>query len=341
MSDFKPKCGCSGIGSIPHKKYEKVIDNIVKNYDFPYWPQVCNRGFIESMYVQFSEGMPSLNVDFEKNHLFFDTKNDKGLYEWYEKFIANDLEHFKISKDYAYGFYDFLERAKGSEYVKGQIVGPISFGLAVFDQDKKPILYDQQFFEAVFSSLAMTAIWQVKKLKEISKNVIMFFDEPSLCSYGSAFTALEKDVVIKSLNYVINSAKQEGAIVGVHCCGNTDWSLLMSTDTDIISFDAYNFSDRLALYPNDVKKFLERGSLAWGIVPTSEDIIKENTKSLVNKLEQKIEDFTKEGIDKSLILEKMMITPSCGVGSLEKKHADKVLKTTLNVSKKMKKKYFS
>ncbi|MDP2906658.1 MAG: hypothetical protein Q8O03_01845, partial [Nanoarchaeota archaeon] len=329
MSDFNPKCGCSGIGSIPHKKYSKVIDNIVKNYDFPYWPQVCNRGFIESMYVQYSEGMPSLNIDFEKNHLFFDTKNDKGLYEWYEKFIANDLEHFKISKDYAYGLYDFLEKAKGSEYVKGQIVGPISFGLAVFDQDKKPILYDQNFFEAVFSSLAMTAIWQVKKLKEISKNVIMFFDEPSLCSYGSAFTALEKDVVIKSLNYVINSAKQEGAIVGVHCCGNTDWSLLMSTDTDIISFDAYNFSDRLALYPNDVKKFLERGSFAWGIVPTSEDIIKENTKSLVKKLEQKIEEFTKEGIDKDLILEKMMITPSCGVGSLEKKDADKVLKTTL------------
>jgi len=341
MPDFKPRCGCSGIGSIPHEKYEKVIDNIIKNYDFPYWPQVCQRGFIESMYVQFSSPMPSLNVDFEKNSLVFDITDEPGLYEWFGKYADFDVEHFKIPKDYAYGFYDFIEKAKGSEYVKGQVVGPISFGLAVFDHDKKPILYEPTYFESVICSLAITSIWQVRKLKELSNNVIIFFDEPSLCSYGSAFTALEKDVVVKSLNYVINSAKQEGAITGVHCCGNTDWSLLMGLDMDIISFDAYNFSDRLALYPNEVKKFLERGSLAWGIVPTSEDIGKENTKSIVKKLEQKIEDFTKEGIDKNLILEKMMITPSCGVGSLEKKQADKVLKTTVKVSKSMKKKYFS
>ncbi len=340
MPDFKPRCGCSGIGSIPHKTYKKVIDGIVKKFDFPYWPQLSNRGFVENMYVQFSEGMTPLSVDFDNEKLFFNTKDHNGLYAWYEKLLAEDVEHFKVSNDYAQGFYEFLKKAKNKDYVKGQIIGPISFGLAVLDQDKKPILYDSQFFEAVVSCLAMKAVWQIRKLKEISNNVIMFFDEPYLCSYGSVFTVLGKDVVVKSLNEAIDRAKQEGAIVGIHCCGNTDWELVMETNTDVISFDAYNFSDRLVLYPDKIRRFLEKGSLAWGIVPTSDDILNESHKSLVKKLEDKVQGFTKEGIDKDMILEKMMITPSCGVGSLDKKVADKVLKITVKVSEMMKEKYF-
>lgn len=341
MVDFKPKCGCSGAGSVPHKHYKKVIGNILSNFDFPYWPQLSNRGFIENMYVQYSERMPSLNIDFNNEKLFFNTKEVSSLHSFYEKVIDEDCDYFKFSKKYAQGFYEFLKKAKGLEYVKGQTTGPISFGLSVLDQDKKPILYDTQFFEAVVSCLAMKSRWQVKKLKEVSKNVIMFFDEPYMQSYGSSYVSLGKDTVFWALNEVINNAKQEGAIVGIHCCGNTDWGLIMETNTDIVSFDAYNFSDRIALYSRDVKDFLERGSLAWGIVPTSNDIINEDGNSLVDKLEYKIQDLADKGIDKRLILEKAMITPSCGVGSLYVKAANKVLNVTSEVSKKMKEKYFT
>lgn len=340
MVDFKPKCGCSGIGSIPHKRYKKVIDDILKDFDFPYWPQLFNRGFVENMYVQFSERVPSLNIDFDNEKLFFNTKNVSSLHSFYEKVIEEDYDYFKLSKGYAQGFYEFLKKAKDLEYVKGQTTGPISFGLAVLDQDRKPILYDQQFFEAVVSCLAMKSRWHVKKLKEVSKNAIMFFDEPYMQSYGSSYVSLDKDVVLWALNEVINNAKEEGAIVGIHCCGNTDWGLIMNTNADIVSFDAYNFSDRLALYPKDVKDFLERGCLAWGIIPTSNDIINEDEESLVDKLEYKIQNLADKGIDKKIILEKAMITPSCGVGSLYVKAADKVLDVTSKVSKKMKEKYF-
>lgn len=341
MVDFKPKCSCSGLGSIPHKRYKKIIDNILSDFDFPYWPQLFNRGFVENMYVQFSERMPSLNIDFDNEKLFFNTKDTSSLQSFYGKVIDEDHDYFRLSSRHAKGFYEFLKKAKNLEYVKGQTTGPISFSLSVLDQDRKPVLYDPQFFEAVVSCLAMKSVWQVKKLKEVSENVIMFFDEPYMQSYGSSYTSLDKNTVLWALNEVISNANKEGAITGVHCCGNTDWGLIMSTSADIVSFDAYNFSDNLALYIKDVQSFLERGCLAWGIVPTSNDIINEDEESLVEKLEYKIQDLVDKGVDKRLVLEKAMITPSCGVGSLYVKSADKVLGVTSKVSKKMKEKYFT
>jgi len=340
MSKFKPKCDCTGIGSIPHMRYRKIIDNIVNEFDIPYWPQLFNRGFVENMYVQFSEKMPGISLDFDEEKIFFNTEKDFDFEKFYEKVINEDINYFKISKKYVKGFYDFLEKDHNSDYIKGQITGPISFGLSILDQDRKPILYNQEFFESVILNLSMKSRWQARKLKEISDNVIMFFDEPYMSSYGSSYISLEEETVVGSLTEIIENVRKEGVLVGIHCCGNTDWGLIMSLGADIVSFDAYNFSDRLSLYTYEINEFLKNGSLAWGIVPTSHDIINEDEETLVNKLEHKIDHLSSKGIDQDLILEKAIITPSCGAGSLYKKAADKVLDLTSKVSKRMKEKYF-
>ncbi|MBM3200600.1 hypothetical protein FJZ53_06695, partial [Candidatus Woesearchaeota archaeon] len=174
MAEFKPKCGSSGIGSIPHKHYKKVVKNILEKFDFPYWPQIVKKGFIENMYVQYSEGMPCLEIDLENEKIHFNTNNDAGLYEWYEKVVNKDVDHFKMTSKRASGFHELIKKAGKKEYLKGQTTGPISFGLSVVDQDKKPILYNSQFLEVIVNSLAMKAAWQIRRLKEVSDNVIMF-----------------------------------------------------------------------------------------------------------------------------------------------------------------------
>jgi hypothetical protein len=103
---------------------------------------------------------------------------------------------------------------------------------------------------------------------------MIFFDEPSLSAFGSAFSGLNREDVVRSLNECFAAVK---GLKGTHCCGNTDWNVLLSTHLDILSFDVYNYLETLSLYPKDLRAFLERGStLAWGIVLTSEAILKED-----------------------------------------------------------------
>ena len=45
-------------------------------------------------------------------------------------------------------------------------------------------------------------------------------------------------------------------IASLHCCGNTDWSMLLKRDIDILNFDAYNFVKEFSLYHADIKNFI-------------------------------------------------------------------------------------
>ena len=166
---------------------------------------------------------------------------------------------------------------------------------------------------------------------------MLFFDEPSLSSYGSAFSSLNREEVILSLNECINGIK---GLKGVHCCGNTDWSVLLSTNLDILSFDAYGYLETLSLYPKELRAFLERGGiLAWGIVPTSENILKEDVQSLVKRFKEGIETLSKKGIDQTL-LQRAILTPSCGTASLSIPLAERVCQLTAEVSRRLREKNF-
>jgi hypothetical protein len=122
---------------------------------------------------------------------------------------------------------------------------------------------------------------------------------------------------------------------GIHCCGNTDWSVLLSTNLNILSFDAYSYLETLSLYPKELKAFLERGGiLAWGIVPTSEDVLKEEAESLVRRFKEGVETLSKNGIDQTL-LQRAIITPSCGTASLSIPLSERVCHLTAEVSKRL------
>jgi len=166
---------------------------------------------------------------------------------------------------------------------------------------------------------------------------ILFFDEPSLSSFGSAFSSLNREDVVHSLNECFDAVK---GLKGVHCCGNTDWSVLLSTNLDILSFDAYGYLETLSLYPEELKSFLGRGGiLAWGIVPTSEAIIKEEAESLVKRFKKGVETLSKKGVDQTL-LQRAILTPSCGTASLPIPLAEKVCQLTAEVSRRLREKNF-
>jgi hypothetical protein len=154
--------------------------------------------------------------------------------------------------------------------------------------------------------------------------------------------SVSRDEVATCFEEVVGAVHDEGGLAGIHVCANADWSLILESDADIISFDAYSFFDKLMLYPDHLKQFIESGGiLAWGIVPTlnSDDIEKETVESLVTRWEAQSTAIEALGFDKAAILAQTFITPACGTGSLPLDLANKVLALTRQVSDTLRKKY--
>ena len=344
--NFIPGCSPTAIGSFPFKEPEETVKRIFEKLpEIPVWPQLPNVNFKENMYIQYSEGMPCAVIDDKKELLYFDTTGDifEKLEVFYEKYMEKDLDYFGISREYSSGFYafeDYLENNDLSavKYLKSHTTGPVSFGMTVTDENKRSAFYNESLVDAIVKCCAMKVAWQLERLKKFNKDMIMFIDEPYLSAFGSAFVNVSREQVINYLNEVAETIGEYGAAAGVHCCGNTDWSILMDSNIDIISFDAYDYFSSMVLYPDHLKKFYERGgALAWGIIPTSSKIENENTGSIVKNFEEKVSLLAGKGFEKSEILDKCLITPSCGMGSLSASLSDKVLEILHDVSAELRK----
>ena len=335
-------CGAAtGIGSLPHRDPEEALELVLRCCpEVPFWPQLPRRAFKENMCVQFSRGMPALVLDEEKERIFF--RIDGGflpqLEEFYQKVIEDDLGYFALSEDYAGGFRPFREslRTKAKvPYVKGCVTGPITFGLTITDEDRKPSLYHPELFDAITKTIAAKARWQIRELAPFCGRVIIFIDEPYMSSVGSALVSLKKEEVVEKLNEVIDTIHGEGGLAGIHCCANTDWAILLSTSIDILSFDAYGYAKNLLLYTKVLRGFIERGgALAWGIAPSSREVEDEDLESLWEKLMVSWRRLEEAGWTRRELLEHSLITPSCGMGTLTPELSEKILRLTDSLSKR-------
>ncbi|MHB9036247.1 MAG: uroporphyrinogen decarboxylase/cobalamine-independent methonine synthase family protein [Armatimonadota bacterium] len=332
---FSPRCTATAIGSLPHANPEDAVKVVLTNIpEAPIWPQLPARGMNEQMEIQYSEGLPDVVIDREKERMYIDTTDETyaGISSFMEKFAMDDVDAFAISPEFSAGFHAMEEALKASgtkrPFVKVQTTGPISFGLTIVDETKRAIYYNDMYKDAVVKGLTMKCRWQIRRYKGFADNVICFIDEPILSAFGSStYVSVSRDDVVAVLKEVIDAVHAEGGIAGIHCCGNTEWSILMDAGVDIVNFDAFDYGDTIALYPDAVKKHLEAGKvLAWGIVPTNAEKIADQTvESLIAKFDEGVDNLAKAaGIDRELIINQAMVTPSCGTGSLPVPVAEKV-----------------
>jgi hypothetical protein len=338
MTHFTAGLRSLAIGSLPHTDPALACRLVGDNLDIATWPQLPRRSFLENMYVQFSERFPGIVVSDQQIYVDRDQDLDAGLEQLYIAYLRDDLAHAAISSDYAAGLHHFLGQDQGNPpLVKGQVTGPISWGLMVADRQRKPALYDDVLAEAIGNHLRLKASWMEQELRRLAPQTIIFVDEPYMSSFGSAFVSLSRDQVQALLEEVY--AGIEG-LKGVHCCGNTDWSILMSTSVDILSLDAYEYAESLALYPEEIGAFLDRGGIiAWGIVPASDQVMGETIESLVERFQTALALLVAKGLHQDDLLASSLIMPSCGCGSLAIETAERVIKVTGQVAQALQERY--
>ena len=337
----------TGIGSVPFTDANKACELILKFCPYiPYVPQLIKRDLRENMFLQFSENLPCLFVDDVKKQVLFDENKDRveGLAEFYDYILHDCYDYFKISPEYSEGFYTMLEkcRKKDNSFVKIQVTGPVTYLLSVTKKNNEPLILDNELAEAITMGLAMKGLWQAKEIEKIGKTPILFYDEPSLWGLGSAYMPVSDERVRFLIDSLISFIKErdKDLMLGLHCCGNTDWRIVFESRVDIISFDSYSFGDKLALYPQEVKQFLQMGGfLAFGIVPTSEYKKEIIEAELYDKFISVLEGFEQKGISRGLLLNNAIFTPACGMGPLPEATAKKIIKLTISLAQKIQSRY--
>ena len=329
------------IGSLPHIDVNKAVSTVLHyQKDMPTWPQLPKRAYVENMYTQYSEGFPGMVVTENKTYVDRNQDLTGQLAQFYADYLANDFSRYPLSPEYAAGFHAFLKMGKlSTRAVKGQVTGPISWGLTITDETGKGILYDETLGDVVPKFLRLKASWQEQTLKELNKNTVIFLDEPFMTAFGSIAMQLTREQIVSALEETFAGIK---GIKGVHCCGNTDWSILLQTSTNIIHYDTYNYAGSLAIYPAEVKKFLDKGNcIGWGIVPTdAEAVAKETVARLKDRLEEAMAPFTRKGISFRILIEQGLLLPACGLGSIgNESAAEQALQLLAELSDIIRKKY--
>ncbi len=352
----RPKFLATAIGSMPFNDPMRAVDLILSSLpSAPHWPQLPRLGLNEQMEIQYSEHMPCAVIDREKNRLYFDTSGDysEAFAQFYETYLlamdpeegSGDFTAVAVSPAFSRGIYALEEklRMRGIKlpFVKCQVTGPCSFALTVVDEKKRAIYYNEEFRDMIVKTLAMISRWQLRLFKPFAEQVICFIDEPILSAFGSStYVSVRRDDVIHLLKDMVDGIHADHGIAGMHCCGNTEWSIPIDAGVDIISFDAFQYGETIAMYAAAVKDFLTRGGgLAWGIVPTSTLIKSETVESLALRLEGVMDHLASQGVEKRLIADQAVLTPSCGTGSLTPEEAELVYDRLSALSSFMKEKY--
>jgi hypothetical protein len=269
----------TGIGSLPHASMDAALEYAFRS-SLPFLPQMPVRNAREYMIVQALEGMPGLQVR-EKGESSLDRR------EWAEgqAELADALDKaFRAAKTLANAFESFEPGDAWScwqpflwevgerkiKLAKIQISGPMTCQWALRLSDGSPADSDQQVSTQIFRLVLARALAMVRKLRAQGVMPLLFLDEPGFYCFSK--TSPRHLLGLQELKIVIQTLKKEEALVGLHCCSNTDWSVILGLDLDVLSIDGRLSLGALLTQKEAIQRFVrEGGRLSLGVIPTGLD----------------------------------------------------------------------
>ena len=342
----RPRCAAMAVGSVPYSDPQDAVDLVMRSTpEIPTWPQLPRRDFHENMYVQFTEGFPGLRLDEDRERVYvLDELPIDELTAFFEALESDDPTRFAISPGYA-ATIPLLERSLARTrppFVKGQVTGPVSFGLGLPREDRRALLYDDTLRDVAVHLIVMKARWQLGVLAAWApaSTPLIMVDEPSLTQMGSAFVSIPEHLALPALERCLRALP---CLAGIHVCGGTDWSMIASLPVDVLNFDAADHLDSFLAHGEAVGAFLRDGGLlAWGAVPNDARAYGQTAEETGARVVRGAEALAAAGLsesgradgllDVSDILEASFVSPACGTGALTPELAERCFALTAQTS---------
>jgi hypothetical protein len=274
MIAFEARCGTTAMGIMPHRDVEQAL-KLALSLDIPFWPQLPKVSLYEDMYVQASQNFPGVAIDFDKGRLSFNTARFEQELDGY--FVKMDVpETFALTAEYSAVFHKFLSKElQGYKAIRGQSIGPVSFGFKVLDESLKPIIYNDEARTILFDFIQKKANIQYRELRERNANAFVWLDEPGLGYVFSGLSGYNEQQAKEDYHNFVEGL--EGP-KGLHLCAEVNLPYLLELGVEILSFDAYQIGFMPKEYAGNVAEFIRKGGvISWGIIPTESTVLATKT----------------------------------------------------------------
>ena len=262
---FQGNCRTTAMGIMPHRDIKRALE-LSFSLDIPFFPQLPNVNYYEDMYVQASQHFPGIIVDAENQRILFDSiKFDQQMIEYSERMAEPGF--FSLSEEYSVVYNRFLsQNLQKYPAVRGQLIGPVSFGFKVMDENNMPIIYNEQARALLFDFMQRKVNTQYHELIEKNENAFVWLDEPGLGWVFSGLSGYSDVRARQDYQEFLSGLDGPGAL---HLCANVNLPYLLSLGVALLSFDAYQLELMPKGYAQAVADFInEGGIISWGIVPT-------------------------------------------------------------------------
>ncbi len=330
-----PPLSTTGIGSLPHTQLEMALQQALST-DVPYLPELPRRTPHEAFAAQVLELLPGLKVleggrltvDFEAWHAgafaldaTIDEAKDPGNFE---PFLPS------ATSASAWSPFVFEVQSRRAAFAKVQCAGPATALASLAGGVPLPERLERQVLDLVLHR-ALAMAWAVRVTGAVP---IVFLDEPVLGAVRQSSKA-EQERELEHLRHAVLGLRNEGAITGIHCCGEADWAPLLRLGLDVLSFDASVSLEKLLFSRPDVERFLETGGwLGLGVVPTDAatpqelDARLEATLAALERLPPPL---------RSRLLSQSLLTPACGLGTRSVGDVERVFEALLQAQARLRK----
>jgi len=334
-SVLPPPCSrATGVGALPYTHPKEACDQVLATYpDIPYIPTLPNRGLHETIVFSDSSRLPGRRI--EEGRMTVDRSRDltRELEQVYLDFMEKNTTPYAITPEYASCFAEMSQRTfSGSLFLKCQVTGPVTLGMQVVDDQRRPVYYDDQFADVLAKMIALRARWAEKEMSGffgVTKTLVML-NEPYLASLGSSVVPIRKELVTSGWEDI--SGMIDGGL-GIHCCSNTDWEYVMELFPSVISFDAFSGAREFLLYLDKAVSYMEKGGIiAWGIIPSQPDLFSACSPDTFLERYRLIQKQVTGSCSEELFFRQSLITPTCGIQSADSGIAEEIMKAARTLS---------
>lgn len=286
------------------------------------WPVLSRRSLQEQPWAWAALGFPGLAHD--QPHLD-PAAFDRGLDALYLSYLQHDLDAAAVQPvERALSNPPWPEGAlEHTRLLGARLLGPISLGLSIIDDEERPILMSFERRDALAKFLRLRAAWLESVFSRFVPRTLICFDEPFLDALQSSFLQFRWEDAILLLEEAF-AGLQGGRGLAPGCHG--DWAAILRLSIDLVICPAEEW-ERLLAASEMLRDYLQRGGLVvWALIPSDEAVLEAVTAAeIASQFDQVLARATAAEIDEFLLVQNSLLTIDGSLDHLSTAYAERAL----------------